>query len=281
MGSFSFVNERHIIVGAISNIISEGENSRPVLLVYDFDNAHGATFRLEDNEHLCAFLFPDISRWTIPLTISIRSEPSPAWAPHPDMQVPFHIAPDQRLFVITFWASLRGHLHSFVLFVPLSTFLSFVDQLEHGGYQVDWDHWGPRGTRMIPGIGQSDVWVCYVFGMKFTVTGASADEMVAAVYKVYDFNQLAIRRVQTRAQLPVDGTTVVTQCTVLSPGVFAEPVTTHLPYRSRTMVVAPKGRQPTGFTAVMCSEDNIVAVVAVSGISVVLMFANIRHYMHC
>jgi hypothetical protein len=220
---------------------------------------------LED--YVCAFLYPTLDVSVTPIEILIRSDPGPIWTPHIDLQVPFHVSPNERLFVVTFWASDGINTPSFVLFLPFSTLLLHLDTVIPGtnSHMFEWEDWGPEGTRLMPSMGHSDIWVCYVFGMRF-VAPHSATMGVSGQHSaidVYDFNGLALRRIISGAQQPVYGTEVIIEPTVISVvnhGIFAEDISTSLPYRIRTLSLPPKDGEAHKFTAAMCSEDSLITV---------------------
>ena len=99
----------------------------------------------------CAFHYPAMSPQAMPLAISVRSCSSPLWSPHPDLQVPFHTARRNRLFVVTLRVAAGGYSsNTLVLFVPSSTILDILNSLPPDvlGKRFEWAEWGPSGTRM-------------------------------------------------------------------------------------------------------------------------------------
>lgn len=113
--------------------------------------------------------------------IAIRTDYSPTYASAAQHPRPFTTAPADRLLVVTIKA-FHTDL-SFALFVRTSTLLGLVQEA------LPWGAWGPAHTRLLP-VDLSDVWFCYVHGMRAVVPSPDA----AGTMELLDFNQRALKR---------------------------------------------------------------------------------------
>jgi hypothetical protein len=87
------------------------------------------------------------------------------------MQVPFHIADDERIIAMNlqFSDNRRAYMCETSL-IPTKAFLGFIDSLPiEEGHDVDWDSCGPLLSECVPGHGGWDVWTCFVFGMRYVL----------------------------------------------------------------------------------------------------------------
>jgi hypothetical protein len=232
----------------------------PCLRVMDFKKGSPAFQAVEPTDFLCSFSYPFATPVTRIMDMTIRSDPAPSWTPNHQLKVPFSVANDDRLFVISLTV-----LHApdpVYLFVPLSTFVTHMSTIDEGqeGRLFKWEDWGPSGSRMIDLLLPSEVWVCHVFGTKFVTIDEDADVHFRLdepedrlVVAIYDFNQLAYRREFNRTRGgPVTGTQFVSSdMSCCRPNVTAS-----LPYRKWTIAVD----KLSAADAVMCSEDNIIIV---------------------
>lgn len=171
--------------------------------------------------------------------------------------MPFRTSSDDRLFVITHecWYFLETVTRrEFVLLVPLSALLPKVlDKMARGTSReesddrvIPWAEWGPQGTRMMDrtDIQLSDVWVCYVHGMK--VIGRLSHNRAI----IYDFGHLDMLSMNTTGLIfdsDRDG------------DLFSSKVVTRRPFRVMTFTLprVPDGRHYEG---IMLSEDAILTV---------------------
>ena len=208
--------------------------------------------------------------------MSVRSDPAPYWSPSPAaLRVPFSIAREDRLLVVTLWV-LEGNLPLGILsLVPASTLLGALASLPPGAHpprEFAWAEWGPRGSRLMsmPGA-HSPVWVCYVYGTTYALW-AHDGEQSKAVYTL-DFNQLAIRHRAGTAAGAGDGEPeqirerIVAEASVFEPSrVFKGEVVTTLPYMER--IFMPFQSMPMTedgeFDQVMLTEDALLLVAGVS-----------------
>jgi len=217
-------------------------------------------------EYLCAFWYPACYPWVHPLSFLIRSDPSTNWSPPPSLQVPFSIGPGPRLYIVTIWVMQGEEISPIDLFVLSSTLSDHIDSLGEGEtrHDFEWSDWGPTGTRMIAQAPHAHVWVCYIFGTKFSAVITNPRETRnrnPRTLEVWDFNQLGIRRDKDREGLESEDVQWhVGDTSILSSGVFVGEVRTTLPYRViRRTLPAPLEGEPV-FTEAMCSEDNLILV---------------------
>lgn len=236
-------------------------------MVVDFLASNGEVTRLEDADFVCAFHYPTMETRAVPLDISIRTDPAPNWTPHPNMQVPFYTARDDRLLVVTFtvYAPLEGHAQ-FLLFVRSATLLSHVAALKgEAKRRFRWDEWGPSQTRMMRAPrAHNSTWVCYVFGLRFVTTRKRQGK--PKWIEVYDFRPHAgDRRAAAEAgpdededEHSFEGGWVSAEME-MPEGVFGDTVATSLPYHMRT-VIPPRSKGEKDWKHVMLSEDTIIVM---------------------
>lgn len=262
--AFAFLTERLILVGGFGDV--EFNLSQPRLFVVDLDSSKGERTEFDRVEYLCAFLYPACHPWVHALSFLIRSDPCTDWSPHPSVQVPFSIGPGPRLYVVTIWLmQVQGEeVTPIDLFVLSSTLLDRVDTLGEGEtrHDFEWSEWGPAGTRMIAQAPHSHVWVCYVFGTRFSsIIGGGRLARDGRMLEVWDFNQVGIRRDIGREKgESCEVEWHVGDTSVLSSRMFDGEVRTRLPYRVlRRKLAAPSKGEPV-FTEAMCSEDNVILV---------------------
>ena len=282
IASFAFLSSRYLLLAIQPPLeldeddVIQGPNT-PLLAVVDLTSTTSSTpVEFSKINCICAFHYPTLNDTFIVVSMSLRSDPAPYWRPGPRPSVPFSVAHEDRLFVVTIWV-MEGSVPMGVLsFVPASTLLSALASLDSelaaepgvgasDGVRVSrefaWAEWGPHGSQLMrmPGR-QSAVWVCYVYGTTYALMVADADGR--GVYTL-DFNQLAIRRALARG--PVVG--VAMRSTVFTPArMFTEEVRTALPYKVRKLASLPEGEDRA--EAVMVAEDALVLVSSVSGVAV-------------
>lgn len=260
--AFAFLTERLILVGGFGDV--EFNPSQPRLFVADLDSSKGERTEFDEVEYLCAFVYPACRPWVHPLTFLIRSDPCTDWSPHPSVQVPFSIGPGPRLYIVTIWVMQGEEISPIDLFVLSDTLLDHINTLGKGetGHDFEWSEWGPAGTRMIAQAPHSHVWVCYVFGTRFSsIVGGGREGRDSRTLEVWDFNQLGIRRdIRRERSKASEVEWHVGDTSVLSNRVFVGEVRTGLPYRVfRRKLAAPLKEEPV-FTEAMCSEDSVVLV---------------------
>lgn len=242
----------------------------PSLIVVNFKTASSEMTPIETIDYECAFEYPIMQEWVSPLAISIRSDPSPTWQPHPDLQVPFYTANSERVFVVTLWVAYSANIFTLLLFVPFSTILKHLKASVEKLRDLRWEDWGPTGTRLIKApSGHSMVWVCYVFGSSYIAPHPTSETIQHPVgpkeIQIYDFNQLSIKRELGQcSERKAKESDIVLKPTELelNSSIFKSKVWTELPYRWRTTHVPH--HEDYAFNAVMLGEDTIVTVTGVS-----------------
>ncbi|KAH9950441.1 hypothetical protein B0H21DRAFT_535054, partial [Amylocystis lapponica] len=265
LSSFVFLDDTHIVVA----VCSPPEEAIPILppprlIVIDFIKTPDVMVDLRDADFVCAFHYPRMSPMATPLAMSVRSDPAPSWLPHSKSKVPFYTARNERLLVITLWATDAMVVRSLLLFVPTSVLLSHVNSLEHGETKrhFAWEAWGPQGTRMMSAPqGHSNVWVCYVWGMKYV---SSKRARRRKTIQIFDFNQVSCKRLAEEENLAA-GEEFVGERTVIHAGMlFENDVVTSLPYRLWTL--SPPAGGEKKFEAVLVGEDSLIMVASVSAV---------------
>jgi hypothetical protein len=260
IATFAFLDCRFLLVGGTVDI--NNGDARPCLYVLDMAQSSGEKIDLRA-DYLCMFSWPKLSAWSLPMAFSIRSDPSPAWQPSPETQLPFSIAHQHRIFVITSWVvAANGRQSCYDLFVSADTLLSHIEALPMPQCDIDWDEWGPTGTRLMRTPSPSNAWVCYVFGTKFVTVAASRPRQHPDTLEVRDFNQLAMKRAaeSSKNMASQEGTPRhVYDSSVIRAGAFLNDVHTSLPYQV-TKRTLPRPFTQQFLTAAMCSEDNLILV---------------------
>lgn len=270
--SFAFLTPHHILL-ACDEYDEEHNTLGPALFVIDIFK-HAGTDRdiLVHADSICRFRLPQLSPLVADCSVFIRSDPAPAWTPHPDLKVPFYTARNERLFVLTLRVfEATGHLHCLLLFIPSSTLTSRIDDLapDDENRTFTWEDWGPTATRLIHAPPRmTHVWVCYVFGTKFVFKRIVNNKTAVCIM---DFNTLPVKRRKAEAgdemEPGLEDSSYETTVTTIPAGtVFNDLVSTSLPFRSHTLVFdSPSQNGPIPLTAVMLSEDSLILVVDVSG----------------
>ncbi|KAI9056374.1 hypothetical protein FKP32DRAFT_1639392 [Trametes sanguinea] len=285
LSSFAFLTSQYILLTSLPTMELDNNNvfhgDDPRLFVIDLErmsDRHEIDF--SDLDWMCAFHYPALGENFATISMSIRSDPAPNWTPNAAHKVPFHVARQDRLFVITLWV-VQGNMHilPFISLVPSWTFLDCIRTLSPGETQriFDWHEWGPTGSRLIPAPPtHTSVWVCYVYGLTFALSIRQGTQRGIVAF---DFNQHAVRRVQAqeereRAEMgPQAWATQQGSRRKLvqaddrvfhPPSVFKDEVRTSLPYILRkTAQFAPEEGEGH-FDAVMISEDSLILVSSVS-----------------
>ncbi|TFK55467.1 hypothetical protein OE88DRAFT_622844 [Heliocybe sulcata] len=219
---------------------------KPVLCITDFTK-YSSTYRGAAGNHTVQLGLPELTPGVFPSNMKIRMDPAPAFSPSASQGVPFHIDSTNRVFIVTFTAASR-HVHAPVtLFIPLKTVLSWYHT---GRREIDWEEWGTRGTRILGTLRTSPHWLCYVYGPKFV------HRSIPEEIDVYDFNELAIRRLQAALEVPENVRIVTEPSRFEHSGVFSEEVTTSAPYMVTTARL-PERLAEDPFTIPMLTEDNL------------------------
>ncbi|KAH9903456.1 hypothetical protein C8Q73DRAFT_742509 [Cubamyces lactineus] len=284
LSSFAFLTSHHLLLTCLPTMELDNNNvfhgDDPRLFVIDLERMPDQEeIEFSDLDYLCAFHFPPLNDNFATVSMSVRSDPAPNWTPSPELKVPFHVARQDRLFVITFWV-VEGNMHiiPFISLVPSWTFLDCINSMAPGetGRVFEWSEWGPSGSRFVPAPPtHTSVWVCYVYGMTFAMSLRQGSQRVIVTL---DFNRLAINRAraeqQQQQQQQEEGgggegaekpwgdrkKLVLEDDRPFQPAnIFSEEVRTSLPYIMRK--TTPFGAEGEGhFDAVMISEDSLVMV---------------------
>jgi hypothetical protein len=261
IAAFTFLTSHLLLVATMMN---EAKVTEPRLFVLDISQPSAIKATLTSN-YVCVFGFPSFHPVVSPVAIVIRSNPSPDWKPKPEAHIPFSVARGQRLLLITLQVKEKKREVSYDLFTPANILLSYVTALPPRTSQhiINWDTWGPTGTRFLKSPPHSHVWFGYVFGSKFVslVTSPNVTEgQPSQTIQLWDFNQLAIKRA---AALGFEREHVrhINDTTVVKDKVFVKTIRTSLPYSITTRTLPPprSPEEPT-FTDAMCGEDTIFLV---------------------
>ncbi|KAF8643863.1 hypothetical protein AX16_008879 [Volvariella volvacea WC 439] len=199
--SYSFLDENHLLLAVDWNDPPGPTLSIEVVAVTG--TIGGMFIQLQKGQSICAFEFPqlrlsegqeapELSIRTDHTTQAIHNASSCLHEYHkPFMhRTPFSTSPEDRILVISTSATLPED-KSMVLFVTRSCLMSKLMEVGtkyRPGYIFPWESWGPMGTRIITNT-LSDVWFCYVHGMKVLVPLPETQEL-----QLYDFNPRAARQ---------------------------------------------------------------------------------------
>ncbi|OJT10824.1 hypothetical protein TRAPUB_12693 [Trametes pubescens] len=281
LSSFAFLTSRYMLLTSLPTMELDDNNvfhgDDPRLLVIDLErmsDRHEIDFG--DLDYLCAFHYPPLADNFATISMSIRSDPAPNWKPSPSLKVPFHVAHQDRLFVITLWV-VEGNMHimPFISLVPSTTFMTSIDTIAPGetGRVFEWSEWGPAGSRLIPAPPtHTSVWVCYVYGMMFAMSIRQGSQRIILAL---DFNPHSVGRVlareareaaespettpEERAAVQESAISVTDERLFRPANIFREEVRTSLPHVMRK--TRPFSAEGEGhFDAVMVSEDSLVMV---------------------
>ncbi|KAG2049910.1 hypothetical protein BDR06DRAFT_918460 [Suillus hirtellus] len=258
IATFAFLTPQLLLVGTV---MDETGVTEPRLFVLDISKPSTKKVALT-NDCVCVFGFPSFDFVVSPVTILIRSDPSPGCKPNSEAHVPFSIAHGQRLFLITTWVEEKQETVSYDLFVPENVLLSSVMALppQTRRHVINWNEWGPTGTRFLKSPPHPHVWTGNVFGSKFVSFVTDTAGRSSQTLQIWDFNQLAIKRAAALG-FEKENTRLVNDTTVIKDKAFARRVRTSLPYTITTRTLPPPRSpgEPT-FTNAMLDEDTIVLV---------------------
>ncbi|KAF9263448.1 hypothetical protein L218DRAFT_958999 [Marasmius fiardii PR-910] len=126
--------------------------------------------------------------------VYIHSESLPTSVYPPNhSQVPFTVSRHDALFGVgcRVWDENNSDV---VIFVPLSILLPHVEKARTNTITsvVTWNSWGP-GTRLLPFV-FSDIWVCYIHGLRAAVLNQDTLSPRGASFDIYDLNPLLERQ---------------------------------------------------------------------------------------
>ncbi|KAF5374083.1 hypothetical protein D9757_010711 [Collybiopsis confluens] len=271
--SFSFLSERHVL---FSTFTEEGAFE---LFIVDFIAESSEKQEYNSVSHGLKLALPQLALDVSPLMLTVRSDPSPHWAPHSDLKVPFYAShSDEKIFVASLWLQKASIRHLTFVFT-LSALLPRLKTL--GPISTDsaipWEDWGPQATRMDESHRINagfDTWACYLYGTKLALPEQSGRTSGNFTVHLFDFNPRAVRKaisdgsriaegsVSNIEHIELETSLCVTAPSVFRPGdLFEDEIKTWLPYRwiSRTIPDA-------NFSSVMCSEDSIIIVQDSTGV---------------
>jgi len=258
--SFAYLTDGQIVVAThVSPVTHE---LQPNLLVFDLTIGPYTRVSIEDSPYICSFFCPSPGPWTVALDIGIQSDPAPSHTPASALSVPFFTGPENRMFVVTILLTDGHSIQNFLIFIPSSTLVEHIATLssDKRHNNVPWEVWGPKGTRMLPSPGHSNIWVCYVYGTRF-VAPHEVRGTGSTTIRVYDFNPLPIKRAVPASRESGDNTSYVTTATSLDTlGTFEDIITTSLPYSMSKVSLETNTLDGGKFGAVMCSEDSLIIV---------------------
>ncbi|KAG1763824.1 hypothetical protein EV702DRAFT_1205384 [Suillus placidus] len=264
IATFVFLASHLLLVGTVMNEVTEV--TEPRLFVLDISKSSTIKLTLTA-DYICVFGFPPFDLVVSPVKIIIRSDPSPEWKPDPEARIPFSVARGQRLFLITTWVEEKNQKQvSYDLFAPANILLSYVPALppQTRRHVINWDTWGPTGTRFLKSPPHSRVWTGYIFGSKF-VSLLTSPKAIAGqssqTLQMWDFNQLAMKRA-TVLGFEKENVHYVNDTTVVEDDkVFVKTIRMSLPYSITTRTLPPPHfpGQAT-FTDAMCGEDTIFLI---------------------
>lgn len=284
MRSFSFLSDRHILLAVLNhNQNGDGQfpqDIAPALSIVDYIQPFSDGPQHVLRTKAVTLWYPPLRDNVTMISFEVRSDPAPSWQPDQASLPPFHLASSNRLYVVSLWVAVEGENipQLLVLFLPSRTltnvFRSYEDELRSSeGVYVAWANWGPEGSRMtVSQVPHSAAWVCYVYGSRYVALEAHQKGMERVWCRVYDFNDLPIRRGRTE----VDQKNVITEeaefssqlcdttvyqagpMTVKGGRIFQNDVTTSLPFRWRSAELDILASERN--CAIMCSEDNIIVV---------------------
>jgi len=230
--------------------------------VFDLTIGPYTRVAIDDSPYICSFFCPSPGPWTVALDIGIQSDPAPSHKPAPALSVPFFTGPENRMFVVTLLLTDGHSIQIFVILIPSSTLIKHIATLSRDKRRssVPWELWGPKGTRMLPSPGHSNIWVCYVYGTRF-VAPHEVRGTGCTTIRVYDFNPLPIKRTVPASRESGNNISYVTEATSLdTSGTFEDIITTSLPYSMSKVSFETNTLDGGKFGAVMCSEDSLIIV---------------------
>ncbi|KAK7049562.1 hypothetical protein VNI00_005593 [Paramarasmius palmivorus] len=234
--SFAFLSERYIMY-TVERM--EDNATIPILALLNLDQGSRSQPFLE---------LQVVKDFIGLLDVSIHTECPPATQQR--CKAPFGTNFQDRLFVvcIRMFNYRDEEAYHFALFLRLSELLRLAEDAEE--ILVSWESWGPKRSKLLE-IDFSDVWVCFVYGLKAVVMNPrpNPSAIFPKEFRLLDFNDSPIRRggdVDDNVEVSLETVTGATQ--------FRTPVTTSLPCR------IIKGSVPESSSAIMLSEDALLTV---------------------
>ncbi|KAF8891369.1 hypothetical protein BD779DRAFT_1670981 [Infundibulicybe gibba] len=192
----------------------------------------------------CSFLFPPLNTDQEFSILTDYTSSSPSNKPQP-----FTTSQEDRLLVIAIY---YGDASRMVIFVPLSTFLGKItgSNSSEPSETFTWEDWGLHGSRIVTNVSLSQIWFCYVHGMKVVAPSVNG-------VHIFDFNQRGLMRDISRCNLKIGedylmGSNICPD----EDEYFDHPVESSLPCRVQSFS-PPNGRPQDAF---MLGEDSIVMI---------------------
>ncbi|CAL1706425.1 unnamed protein product [Somion occarium] len=249
--TFAFLSDDHVL-------IPRYHETRVDLIAINFRLASSTLTAVDDIEYDCAFGLPPVNPHSQDINVSMRYGPA---VPNASRLAPFHISQEDFLLVVYLTgvtSRWRVGLDRFM--IPASTLLRHLEALPShtdDRFRIDWDEWGPTGCQVSPLCpGYSNIWIRNVYGTRFVeLEDKNTDESGCIRLFFADFNQVAARKGTVEGQ-PLQTAVHITEA--VSSDLFQGPVTTSLPFRSRTCTLSSKTEER--YEGVMVSEDAIVLV---------------------
>ncbi|KAE9402526.1 hypothetical protein BT96DRAFT_991162 [Gymnopus androsaceus JB14] len=268
--SFCFLSERHVLLSLLTSL---GADNRVELLVVDFEQEGPVRQACPDVTHGLKLPLPAFEGSVHLDFLTTKSYPPPSWAPFSDLDVPFHIAQEERLLVMSLWMRKNTLVDHLILVVPHCTLLSRIDLSGPilNSSPLAWDAWGPTGSRMMhyrPNQ-DSDSPACDIYGTKYLISECRSSKFIV---HLFDFNQCALKSAIskghkisemdifdiTMGSLECDSSLCVTAPSIFQAGdIFREEVRTYLPYRWMAKEISVTSSSACG---TMFSEDSIIVV---------------------
>jgi len=154
--SFVFLGDKFLLGSTLD------PPAQAALLVYDLEQRTA-----DANTPLLRFLIGTLFHGTS--EILLTSDPSPGWSPSAELQVPFHIAGDERIIAMNVQFFLNARVFRCETFlIPTKSLLAQIESLPtKEGNDVVWDLYGLQFVEKVPEHGLWDVWTCFVFGMRY------------------------------------------------------------------------------------------------------------------
>ncbi|KDQ64393.1 hypothetical protein JAAARDRAFT_28021 [Jaapia argillacea MUCL 33604] len=258
--SFAFLSTSLLLVSSFSE-----DYAYPQLKVYNLGSAHEREASVDD-PCLCTFGFPMTHYEAVFMDVSIRVDPSPSPSPGPSSGVPFCTSIAHRLIVIAITIARQTDIVALTIVAPVQTFLDRTHLLET---YFPWDKWGPSGTCLLF-LPTSDIWVRCVYGSRLAVVTSSP----TAVFWVFDFNQLAVRRMASTSdhgQIVAswdkygeaegdEGFRIVLEPSIIRrcEKIFLEDIPTSLPYTVTSSRIDKHGEDRSYIFAAMVNPDSVI-----------------------
>lgn len=153
--SFVFLGDKFILGSTLEP---------PALLVYNLEQEQRPA---DAHTPLLRFLFAALFRQRTS-HILLTSDPSPGWSPSAGLQVPFHIAGDERIIAMNLqYLHPSGVFRCDTFLIPTKTLLTQIESLPtKEGNDVDWDLYNLQSVEDVPGHNRWGVWTCFAFGMR-------------------------------------------------------------------------------------------------------------------